>query len=254
MDTIQLTISQTVADICINRPEKHNALNPQMIQGLIQALEQAHAIPEVRLIAIRASGTHFCVGADLQWLQASMSYSETENKADAKQLATLLEQLYNSPKFTVAYVQGKTLGGGLGIISRCDMVIADPNAQFAAPETTIGMVPAIIAPAVCAKIGLEKARLLFLTGMSISAKTAMSWELVTEVSQFMDFASHLELLRMQIVKTAPGATATTKQILRDIAQHDYRESHTLMATTRTGKEAQEGFRCFFAKTLPTWQS
>jgi len=254
MDMVQLTVNHTVAYIRINRPEKHNALNPEIIQSLIHALQQAHELATVRLICIQANGKHFCAGADLQWLQDSMSFSETDNIADAKQLATLLNLLYNSPKITVAYVQGKVLGGGLGIISSCDMVIAEPHAQFAAPETTIGMVPAIIAPAVCAKIGIEKARLLFLSGIHISTKTAVDWGLVTETIESSDFATHLEVLRAQIIKTAPGAVATTKQILRDIAKDSYSDSHSLMAKTRANKEAQEGFQCFFAKTVPSWQS
>jgi methylglutaconyl-CoA hydratase len=254
MDTIQLTISDTVAFIRMNRPENHNALNPQVIQGFIQALQNAHAEPNVRIICIQGSGKHFCAGADLQWLQASMRYNEMDNIADAKQLSTLLNTLYDSPKITVAYVQGKALGGGLGIISHCDMVIADPQAQFAAPETTIGMVPAIIAPAVCAKIGIEKARLLFLSAIHVSAKTAVNWGLVTETIESADFATHLDMLQTQIKKTAPGAVATTKQILRDIAKDRYSDSHLLMAKTRTNKEAQEGFQCFFTNTVPHWQS
>ena len=254
MDRIQLTVNHSVAYIRINRPEKHNALNPEIIQGFIHALQQAHESTEVRLICIQASGKHFCAGADLQWLQESMSFNKADNIADAKQLATLLNLLYESPKITVAYVQGKVLGGGLGIISSCDMVIADPRAQFSAPETTIGMVPAIIAPAVCAKIGIEKARLLFLSGIHVPAKTAANWGLVTEIIESSDFSTHLEVLRTQIIKTAPGAVATTKQILRDIAKDNYSDSHSLMAKTRANKEAQEGFQCFFAKTVPSWQS
>ena len=254
METIQIKIHDAIAYICLNRSEKHNALNPEMIQAFMDALHQAHEDTSVRAIIIEAAGKHFCAGADLQWLQASMQYSESDNTADAKQLASLLSMLAESPKLTIAYVEGKVLGGGLGIISCCDLVIADQHAQFAAPETTIGMVPAIIAPAVCAKIGTEKARILFLTAIYIHAKTAENWGLVSEIIPAKNFTKHRAVLRKQIMQTAPIAVATTKQILRDIAKDSYSDSHSLMAKTRIGKEAQEGFSCFFAKTVPSWQS
>jgi methylglutaconyl-CoA hydratase len=152
-----------IATLTLNRPDKHNAMHAPMIHELLKALA-TFAADNSRILLIQAQGENFCAGGDIAWMQKIAKSSETENIEDAQLLADLLYQLYTYPKPTIVLTQGRTLGGGLGIVSAADIVIAADNAQFALPEVKIGLTPSMISPYVIAAIGQRAAHYYFLTG------------------------------------------------------------------------------------------
>lgn len=158
--TIQLEIDpRGVATLWLDRAEKNNAFNAVVIDELLQAIDRVGSDPQVRLLVLRGRGRHFCGGADLAWMQQSVDLDYQGNLADAQRIAELMTHLYNLPKPTLAVVQGAVFGGGVGLVSCCDMAIGSDDATFCLSEVRIGLIPATIAPFVVKAIGQRRAAL-----------------------------------------------------------------------------------------------
>ncbi len=141
--TIQLEIDpRGVATLWLDRAEKNNAFNAVVIDELLQAIDRVGSDPQVRLLVLRGRGRHFCGGADLAWMQQSVDLDYQGNLADAQRIAELMTHLYNLPKPTLAVVQGAVFGGGVGLVSCCDMAIGSDDATFCLSEVRIGLIPA----------------------------------------------------------------------------------------------------------------
>ncbi|HEV2614530.1 MAG TPA: enoyl-CoA hydratase-related protein [Gammaproteobacteria bacterium] len=170
-----------VAEIVLNRPDVHNAMDEKLVQAFTDALVRLECDDEVHIICLKGAGKHFCAGADLNWMTRMMDATREENVQDAKNLAFLLEKLHHSKKPTVAIVHGAAYGGGAGLVAACDIAIATPDAKFCFPEVKLGLVPAIISPYVISAIGERQAKRYFLTGEVIEAKRAHEIGLIHEV-------------------------------------------------------------------------
>ena len=133
-----------VTTLTLNRPEVCNAFNAQLIDDLLSALNEIDKDPKCRVLVLNANGKHFSAGADLEWMRNMKHYSKADNIADAKQLAKLMQILYQMTKPTIAVVKGKTLGGGIGLIACCDIAVASPDATFCFSEVKLGLIPAVI--------------------------------------------------------------------------------------------------------------
>ena len=257
MDSIIYKEQGQIAYIILNRATKHNALNIAMIRELSVNINTANNSEHVRAIIIKANGKNFCSGADLNWLQECSSYSYEQNIQDAKELSDMLESIARSNKVTIAYAHGKVLGCGLGIISACDIIVADPHTIFSAPEAKIGMVPAIIAPYVANKIGTDKAKFMFLTTINIIAAEAKNIGIINEIIKHSTFEEHERVLLEHIKKTAPNATKIIKSMMRSLSSSDAsqgeKQYYELMATVRVSEEAKHGLDSFFKKETPKWQ-
>src|SRR5205814_2140446 len=136
---LEVTRRDAVVTVTLNRPEVHNALNPELIQALARTFREIEASPEARVVVLAAAGPTFCAGADLNWMQASVAFGYEENVQDALQLARMLKTIYDCPKPVIARLQGAAYGGGLGLIAVCVMAVAVESAAFCFSETRLGL-------------------------------------------------------------------------------------------------------------------
>lgn len=178
---VRYHVEQRIGYITLCRPEKHNALSPQMIEGISEALEQAHRDEQAKVVVLRAEGKHFCAGADLQWLHQMQGNSFEANLADSQTLRRMFEKLYSMPKVVIAQVQGHAIAGGTGLISVCDFVFSVPEAKFGYTEVKIGFIPALVLVFLSRRMSEGRARRLVLTGDLVMAAQAQELGLITEV-------------------------------------------------------------------------
>jgi methylglutaconyl-CoA hydratase len=247
-----------IATVTLNRPEKKNAFNAELIAALAETFETLHGAEGVRAVFIRGAGATFSAGADLEWMRAAAEFSDAQNRQDAFELARMLKLLWDIPALTVALVEGSVYGGGGGLVAACDMAVAAQNARFCFSEVRLGLIPATISPYVVHAIGPKAARGLFATARLFDAAYAEKIGLVTEVvadSVALDAAR--DRIAREILVCAPGAVAESKKLVD--AVYGERIDHGLMEETarliaraRASEEGQEGVRAFLDKTKPTW--
>lgn len=247
-----------VAVITINRPDRKNAFNAEVIAALSQHFETLKDADGVRIVFLRGAGGAFSAGADLEWMRSAADWTVAENRADALLLAEMLLALRELPQFTVALVEGPAFGGGAGLVAACDYAVAAPDAKFAFSEVKLGLVAATISPHVVAAIGPRRAKSLFATGRIFDAAFAEKIGLVDEVvAAAADLDDAMERLSTEIMACAPGAVAASKALVDDIAglpldQELLEETAKLIADRRASEEGQEGVRAFLDKRKPGW--
>ena len=142
-----------VAWISLNRPEVHNAMNEEMIAELTDAFLSFNELKDIRAVVLTGNGKSFCAGADINYMKRIATLGTNENVEDAKKLALMFRSVYNCPIPTIALIFGSVFGGANGILSACDIVIAEENTTFAFTEVKLGIAPATIAPFVIKRIG-----------------------------------------------------------------------------------------------------
>ena len=248
-----------VRRITLNRPDKRNAFDATVIAALTDAFTEAENDSAVRVIILAAAGKHFCAGADLEWMRATAAMSESQNREDARRLATLLRTLDNMDKPVIARVQGAAFGGALGLVCCADIAVAASDTRFCLSEVRLGLVPATIGPYVVRAMGHRQARRYMLTAETMAADTARDLGIVHQVvaSEFLDEA--LERVLAALLQGGPDAQSRCKNLLRRLeepgATEDVDEyTARLIAAVRTGAEGQEGLRAFIEKDTPEWRS
>ncbi|MFN3840934.1 MAG: enoyl-CoA hydratase/isomerase family protein, partial [Cyclobacteriaceae bacterium] len=169
MNTLLYTVSNRIALITLNRPEKRNALNAELVKELTDCLEETGRDDRVKVIILKSAGEAFCAGADLAYLQQLKRNSLEENLSDSNNLKTLYTRIYTLTKPVIAQVQGPALAGGCGLATVCDFCFSVPEATFGYTEVKIGFIPALVMVFLIRKIGDGKARELLLSGNLISA-------------------------------------------------------------------------------------
>jgi methylglutaconyl-CoA hydratase len=253
---VQLSVSPSgAAEVVLNRPDKRNSFNAEIIAGLHRAFETLHGADEVRVVFLRGAGASFSAGADLDWMRAQAAASEGDNRADALELARMLKALHDVPALTVALVQGAAMGGGAGLVAACDMAVATPDAQFAFSEVRLGLTPATISPYVVQAVGPRRARALFATGRRFDAEDALRFGLVDEIDP--DLAAAQERIAAEMTASAPGAVGEAKRLV-DLV-HGARIDRGLMdetarriAAQRASAEGREGVTAFLERRRPSW--
>lgn len=242
--------------VWLNRPETRNAFNPDLIAELAKVFSALASDEKLRVVFLRGRGEVFCAGADMNWMKGSLKLSATENLEDAKKLSAMLATVNEFPAPVIGLVQGVALGGGVGLVSVCDHIVAESKTVFGLTEVKVGLIPAVVGPFVISKIGLSQARSLFLSGERFGAVTALRIGLLHEM---VEGEAGLEAAQKKWVeifqKAAPGAVRTAKKYLRNWpappADINNRAAE-LMAQLRTGAEAQAGFTAFLEKRRPPW--
>jgi methylglutaconyl-CoA hydratase len=244
--------------ITINRPERRNALNGEVIGALRQALDTVDGADGVRVLFIRGAGGTFSSGGDLEWLKSVEGHTEADNRDDAMQMAGLLKHVHDLSVLTVALIEGAAVGGGAGLVAACDMAIAAKDARFAFPEVKLGLIPATITPFVIAAIGSRRARGLMALGRTFGAEAARDYGLVDEV---VDDADGLENARdaiaREVMACAPGAIAEMKRLVAHVTDRPIDHGLLADAAGRAARaiaspEGQEGLSAFLARHKPSW--
>tara|TARA_R110002124_G_scaffold233406_1_gene398789 strand:+ start:173506 stop:174297 length:792 start_codon:yes stop_codon:yes gene_type:complete len=258
-DTVILDIENRVAYVTLNRPELHNAFNQQMIAALAECFTALADRADIDIVVLKAAGKSFSAGADMNWMKAAAQYSEEENHHDALNLARMLKSLFDLPQFSIALVQGAAMGGGMGLVSCCDLVIAEENTKFALSEVKLGLIPATIAPYVMRAIGQRQARRYFQSGEFIPALRAQSIGLIHEVVSGQDqLAVALNNTLSVVRKNGSGAMRAAKVLATEISADGEIDDALLdntarrIAKIRSGAEAQEGLSAFLEKRKPSW--
>jgi methylglutaconyl-CoA hydratase len=256
-ETIELTIEANRASISLSRPEVRNAFNARMIAEIAEACELLRHRDEVRAVLLTGSGLVFSAGADVGWMRDSLELTLAENERDAQRLSDMFHALDSLPQPVVGRVHGAALGGGMGLIACCDVVVSAADAVFGFTETKLGIVPAVISRFVEPKIGLSWSRALFPTGERFGADVAARIGLVHWVAEpdQLDFVVNAKM--DDLLTSGPIAVREAKALAREVAameQKTLRDATAArIARLRAAPEGQEGLRAFLEKRKPSWR-
>ena len=253
--TILVTEEDGVKTIMLNRPERRNAMTPEMQDELIAALEKA-AAGHCRVVLLTGAGEAFCAGLDMVHLQAIAGKSQAEHVADAERVARLFRTLYELPKPTIAVVQGPAIAGGTGLATICDFTLAAPGVKFGFTEVKIGFVPALVSAFLTMQIGEKRARDLLLSGRLFSSEEAERMGLVNEVVHAEELAARAGVLAHSLKANSPQSMAATKRLMgmQNRAWLDAAISHAMTANAeaRAMHDFSEGVTAFLEKRRPMW--
>jgi isohexenylglutaconyl-CoA hydratase len=270
---ISADITGATLHICLNRPESRNAMSLQMVAELRQVLQHAEATagaPDaVRVVVLRGAGGHFSSGADLKDMamarMRAMQQPAAGDGADAQPdpiaevnaaFGELCVAYARTPLAVVAVLEGTVMGGGFGLACVADVAIASETANFRLPETSLGVVPAQIAPFLVERLGYSQAKRLAVTGGRLDAATALRLGLVHAVVDTANLQVELDTVLADILACAPGALAATKALMaqarlrepQDLVQH----AAAVFSRAAQGPEGLEGIAAFMQKRKPQW--
>lgn len=257
---VLLTVDERgVAHVTLNRPAVNNAYDGALIAALLAGLDQLDGQAGLRAVVLRGNGKHFQAGADLAWINAVRPGSAAENEAASRATFAAVQRLNGLPVPTVALVQGACFGGGTGVISACDVVLAAENALFSITEVRWGLTAAIIVPQLCDAIGARQVRRYALTGERFGAAEARRIGLVHEVVPLDGLEAAGAKVVDQLLGNAPDALAETKALVLesawggraadDPAWDRLVQAH---AAKRQTAEAVEGLASFAEKRDARW--
>ncbi|MCD4789934.1 MAG: enoyl-CoA hydratase/isomerase family protein [Bacteroidales bacterium] len=256
-NNIEFELKDNLGIVWLNRPEKHNAMNAEMIAEIIDCFEAINDMPEVRIVLLRGRGKSFCAGADLNYMKGIAEFGYEENYQDSLQLAKCFNIIYICKKPTIAVVQGAAIGGANGLLAACDFVYCADDTKFAFAEVKLGIAPATISPYVVKRIGEYGARDLMLTGRRFLGKEAEAYRLANKSLPTEDLEEQINSTVKILMSSGPDAMAACKQLIYNISNNlsfdesiDY--TARLIAELRASKEGQEGMASFLEKRKPGW--
>jgi methylglutaconyl-CoA hydratase len=257
MKTIELRHHGQVVTVALNRPEQHNAFNGDMIAELTAVFRELDGRDDVRAVILTGNGRSFCAGADVATMRAAADYTFEQNVADGHAIFDLMAAVDGCRKPVVGRVNGAAIGGGGGLVSCCDIVVAVERARFGFSEARLGIVPAVISPFVLAKIGPTHGRELFLTGERFDAARARHIGLIHHVVAEEMLDDKVQERVAELLQAAPGAQAQVKELVRAVAyrpKDELRDFTTkAIARRRASDEGREGLSAFLEKRAPWWQ-
>ncbi len=259
MQTIRLKEdARGVAVLTLAREEKRNAMSREMIAELAEVAEQISASSSIRVVVLAAEGPVFCAGGDLNWMREQMAADASTRRREATALANMLGALDRLPKPLIAQVHGDAFGGGVGLMSICDVVVAAKGTRFGLTETRLGLIPATIGPYVVARLGAAQARRVFFSSRVFDVEEARALGLVARIAPASELDKAVEDEVAPFLECAPGAVAAAKALVARLgsAVDDQAISDTIDALVERwdSDEAEEGTKAFFEKRAPNWRS
>lgn len=247
-----------VATLMLDRPDKHNSMSAQMIAELTEAAHRLAAADDIRAVILTGAGDSFCAGGDLSWMREQFEADRPTRMAEARKLAMMLKALNELPKPLIGRVQGQAFGGGVGLMSVCDTVVAIDSARFGLTEVRLGLIPATISPYVLARMGEGKARRVFMSARIFSAEEAKDLNLVARVIGESGLEAAIETEIKPYLGAAPAAVAASKALARSlgpaITDEVIEDTIRRLADTWETPAAREGITAFFEKRKPDWVS
>lgn len=249
--------TQGTAVVTLNRPEVHNAFDDDLIARMTTLFHELGSNDAVRLVLLTANGKSFSAGADLNWMRRMSDYSDEENYQDAMRLADMLRTLNDLPKPSIALVHGATFGGGVGLVSCCDIVLATPASSFSLSEVKLGIIPAVISPYVVSAIGARAARRYMLTAERFSAEEAHRIGLVHEVVGQDDLQQRAQEIAGTLRNNGPQALNECKALIRAVSrgvidQSMIEDTARRISRVRASAEGKEGLGAFLQKRKASW--
>jgi methylglutaconyl-CoA hydratase len=256
MSTIRVEDDGAVRTITLNRPERRNALAPEMIDELIVALGEANTCG-ARVVVLAGEGESFCAGLDLAVLREMGSMSSEQHRVEAERVARMFRALWDCDIPTIAVVQGAAVAGGTGLATMCDFTLAVPEAKFGYTEVRIGFVPALVSAYLALQVGDKVARGLLLSGRLFGADEALRLGLVNEVVAAADLRGRALLLAAELLANSPESLRATKRLLRAQRASFLDEALELAmeanAASRETADFREGVAAFVDKRKPVWR-
>jgi len=257
MKYVAYEVKDRLAYITLDRAEKRNALNAEMVQELTQAFEMADQDDAAKVVILRANGKAFCAGADLAYIQDLQNFTFEENLHDSQQLRTLFYKIYTLSKVVIAQVQGHALAGGCGLAAVCDFSFSVPEAKFGYTEVRIGFIPALVKVFLVRKIGEMRAKFLLLTGQLINAERAAQMELINEVVPAEDLAGKVYDFAQNLCRQNSGQSmALTKRMIAEVQNKSLEEgldyAAEMNAEARGTTDCQKGIAAFLNKEPIEW--
>lgn len=259
--------------LTLNRPNKRNALSDDLAEGIRREFESIRANVQslddqsdgrdggIRAVFLKSTGKVFCGGGDLNDMRASGDASPAENKKRALNFASFLREIDVCPVPVVAMVQGPAFGGGVGLISVCDIAFGVRDAFFSLSEVKLGLIPATISPYVIARIGAARCRRYFLTAETFSADTAQHIGLLHDVfDEPEELAAMEESLKKNFMTNSPSAVRASKALVAavssahgcDVTDSLLSDTAERLADVRSTAQGVEGTSAFLEKRKPTW--
>ena len=269
----RLEVDGSVANLTLDRTDAFNALNQQLISDISEVLEwtsgrsvgrtgelrSADGTPNLRALVIRAEGKHFCAGADINMMRDGGSKTPEENRADSERLDRLFHGLWSHPCFTIACVQGVALGGGAGLVSCSDHVIAEPRTRIALSEAKLGISAAVIGPYVYRRLGSAGFRRMAMLASRIGPEEALRIGFVDEVADSAEaMEDSVSAVLSEVMTSGPIAVTSAKRMVEALdrwdGDDDSLRSWTLDLTSemRGSPEGQEGLSSFLDGRKPAW--
>ncbi len=256
-NTIEVDIKSGVATVWLNKPELHNAVSNEMLEELTKCFTQLNTKEHLRVIVLRGRGKSFSAGANLNRMLDSNSLGFEENLKDAEKWADCLSAIYRSELPTVGVATGNVFGGGNGLLSACDMVIAEESTVFSFSEVKLGLAPSTILPYVLTRVNEHNVKYLMLTGRRVKAIEAKEYNLVDLLSSVDELEQTIQSLIKDLVAASPNGIKEIKRLIRELSKEnspDLAKEITTksIATLKISKEAYEGISAFIEKRPPNW--
>ena len=249
--TITVQRLANVDYVTLNRPEVRNAFNEHLIAEMTGWADRAAADSSLRGVVMNGAGPSFCAGADLTWMAKMAGYTRDENLRDARAAAAMFAAIDRLPMPVIAQIHGAALGGGAGLAAVADIAVATDDATFGFTEVKLGLLPAVIAPYVLAKIGQSAARELFVTGRRFDARHARDIGLVHAVVPQEELFDKVNKYLIEIATNGPEAMSAAKAVVRRIANLSIAEAAPItaeaIAERRVSEEAQKMMKGFLKK-------
>ncbi|MCZ4222728.1 enoyl-CoA hydratase/isomerase family protein [Pedobacter rhodius] len=258
MDNLVLySVEDRIATITINRPEKRNALNPQLISELTENFIRASEDDDVKVVVLKANGNTFSAGADLEYLQQLQHNTFEENVADSNNLKKLFTTIYYLPKVVIAQIEGHAIAGGCGLATICDIVFATPESNFGYTEVKIGFVPAIVSCFLKQKVNEAIAKELLLTGEIFSAEKALQYNLINFVTNSSEIHRTVKEFALSLCKERSGnSLMITKQLITQTTNPTLEKSLEIAvqinARVRESEDFKKGIASFLNKEKINW--
>jgi methylglutaconyl-CoA hydratase len=243
--------------VWIARPEKRNALDEAVLDGLARAMQELAEDDAVRVIILAGRGRAFSAGADLEWMHRAAGYAREENIADAERLVTALTAIDTVGKPTIARLHGSCYAGAIGLASVCDLALASEDCRFCFSEARLGLVPATISPYVMRAIGYRSSLRWILTAEPFTAATALQIGLINEIVSEASLDARINELAAHFMAGGARALAATKQLLRQISARPidasvHGQTIQCIADARASAEGAEGIRALLSGERPDW--
>ncbi|MFN3529688.1 MAG: enoyl-CoA hydratase/isomerase family protein [Bacteroidia bacterium] len=254
---LQSSLDQRIGRIVLNRPDKRNAFNAELVEELKHAFQQHYADPACKIIVLSAKGAVFSAGADLGYLKQLQQNTYEENRTDSRKLMALYEMIYNGPKVVISQIEGHAIAGGCGLATVSDFSFAVPAANFGYTEVRIGFIPAIVSVFLTRKIGEGKARELLLTGDLISAEEALRYGLINFVIAADEIEQRVTGFAHRLAENcASSSLKMTKELLAEVQDLPYQAALELAADrnaqARATDDCQQGIAAFLNKEKLKW--
>lgn len=258
MKLVLTEVRERIGYITLNRPEKRNALSPELVDELKVAFSKMQNNSDVKVVVLQANGKVFCAGADLAYLQQLQGFSHEENVQDSGSLSELFRMIYEFPKVVIAKVHGHAIAGGCGLASVCDFILTVPDAKFGYTEVRIGFVPAIVSYFLIKKIGESRARQYLLTGdlydATFFARSGLIYEVAAGQEELEESVQQLAL--KLINRNSEQSMRLTKSLVAEIGSMTLDEAMTyaahVNADARATDDCIKGIGAFLAGESLSW--